>query len=48
MQINYEPEKCEQLIKEGTINKFDKITLKTREKQNIEEIKEQKKIFNLI
>ena len=29
LQINYEPEICNQLIKEGTINKFDKITLKT-------------------
>ena len=48
LQINYEPKICKQLVKEGTINKFDKITLKTREKQNIEEIKEQKKIFNLI
>ena len=36
LQINYEPEVCEQLIKEGTINKFDKITLKTNIKKNEE------------
>ena len=32
IQVNYEPEKCEQLVREGTINKFDKITFRTNEK----------------
>ena len=29
LQVNYEPQVYEQFLKEGTINKFDKITMKT-------------------
>ena len=48
LQINYEPEVCEQLIKEGTINKFDKITLKTNTKKNEEDsisVKKKKEFY---
>ena len=39
IQTNYEPEKYKQLVQEGTINKFDKITLKTYINQKNDENK---------
>ena len=46
MQINYEPEICQQLIKEGTINRFDKITLKANyNKRNDDKVNIKKKEF---
>ena len=49
LQANYEPQIYEQFLKEGTINKFDKITLKTNiNKKNDEPITNVKKDFLII
>ena len=45
-QVNYEQEKCEQLIKEGTINKFDKITFRTNKKRSNNKIIKTKDEFS--
>ena len=37
MQVNYEPETYEKLIQEGTIDKFDKVSLRTNERYKKED-----------
>ena len=49
LQINYEPEICNQLIKEGTINKFDKITLKTdKNKRNEDDVNKKSSVNGVV